>query len=121
PYTALFRSIVFKEIIANELDSTEIKITPLLLQPFVENAIIHAFPPSVLQPEIELKAEKTAKGIQITLTDNGVGYQPKTSKTHQSKGISIAENRLGLTQKNLQKPIEISTSSNGTQVVIFID
>lgn len=114
-------TIVFKEIIADDLDSTEIKITPLLLQPFVENAIIHAFPPSVLQPEIELKVEKTTKGIQITLTDNGVGYQPKTSKTHQSKGISIAENRLGLTQKNLQKPIEISTSSNGTQVVIFID
>src|SRR5690554_7203868 len=72
-------TIVFKEIIADDLDSTEIKITPLLLQPFVENAIIHAFPPSIFLPEIELKVEKTAKGIQITLTDNGVGYQPKTS------------------------------------------
>lgn len=114
-------TIVFKEIIADDLDSTEIKITPLLLQPFVENAIIHAFPPSVLKPEIKLKIEKEDQSIKITITDNGIGYQQKTRTVHHSKGISIAENRLGLTQKNLQKPIEITTSSNGTQVVIFID
>src|SRR5690606_24213938 len=114
-------TIVFKEIIAHDLDSTEIKITPLLLQPFVENAIVHAFPPSVLQPEIELKVEKTAKGIQITITDNGVGYQQKAAPKHTSKGINIVQNRLDLTQKKLQKPIQINTSNKGTQVVIFID
>ena len=34
------------------LDLQEIKIPPLLLQPFVENSLIHAFTPAIENPEI---------------------------------------------------------------------
>jgi len=113
-------SIVFTENIEENIDSTHIKIAPLLLQPFVENAIVHAFPPSVLKPEIELKIEKINQSIKITITDNGIGYQQKASSAHQSKGIAIVQTRLDLTQKKLQKPIEINTSNKGTQVIIYL-
>jgi len=113
-------SIVFTENIADDIDITQIKIAPLLLQPFIENAIVHAFPPSVLKPEIELKIEKEDQSIKITITDNGIGYQQKTGTVHQSKGISIVQKRLDLTQKKLQKPIQINTSNKGTQVIIYL-
>lgn len=113
-------SIVFTENIAEDIDVTQIKIVPLLLQPFIENAIVHAFPPSVLKPEIELKIEKEDQSIKITITDNGIGYQQKIESTHQSKGISIVQTRLDLTQKKLQKPIQINTSNKGTQIIIYL-
>ena len=113
-------SIVFTENIAEDIDVTQIKIVPLLLQPFIENAIVHAFPPSVLKPEIEFKIEKEDSLIKITITDNGIGYQQKTGTVHQSKGISIVQNRLDLTQKKLQKPIQINTSNKGTQIIIYL-
>ncbi|RRA89866.1 sensor histidine kinase [Paenimyroides viscosum] len=113
-------SIVFTENISEDIDSTQVRIAPLLLQPFVENAIVHAFPPSVLKPEIELKIEKEDQSIKITITDNGIGYQQKTGTIHQSKGISIVQTRLDLTQKKLQKPIEINSSNKGTQVIIYL-
>lgn len=112
-------AIIFTENISEEIDVTQIKIVPLLLQPFIENAIVHAFPPSILNPEIELKIEKKAEAVQITITDNGIGYQHKTV-THQSKGISIVQTRLDLTQKKLQKPIQIISSDKGTQVIIYL-
>lgn len=114
------QAIVFTENIAGDIDVTQIKIVPLLLQPFIENAIVHAFPPSVLKPEIELKIEKEDQSIKITITDNGIGYQQKTGTVHQSKGISIVQTRLDLTQKKLQKPIQINTSNKGTQVIIYL-
>lgn len=113
-------AIVFTENIAEDIDVTQIKIVPLLLQPFIENAIVHAFPPTILKPEIELKIEKEDQSIKITITDNGIGYQQKTGAIHQSKGISIVQTRLDLTQKKLQKPIQISTSNKGTQIIIYL-
>lgn len=112
-------AIVFTENIAEDIDVTQIKIVPLLLQPFIENAIVHAFPPSVLKPEIEFKIEKEDQSIKITISDNGIGYQHKKN-THQSKGISIVQTRLDLTQKKLQKPIQINTSNKGTQIIIYL-
>lgn len=113
-------AIKFTQNIAEDIDVTQIKIVPLLLQPFIENAIVHAFPPSVLKPEIELKIEKEDQSIKITITDNGIGYQQKTGTVHQSKGISIVQTRLDLTQKKLQKPIQINTSNKGTQIIIYL-
>lgn len=113
-------AIAFTENIAEDIDVTQIKIVPLLLQPFIENAIVHAFPPSVLKPAIELKIEKEDQSIKITITDNGIGYQQKTGAIHQSKGISIVQTRLDLTQKKLQKPIQINTSNKGTQIIIYL-
>lgn len=113
-------TIVFIENIAKDIDVTQLKMAPLLLQPFIENAIVHAFPPSVLNPEIKLKIEKENQSIKITIADNGVGYQQKSGVKHTSKGINIVQTRLDLTQKKLQKPIQISTSNKGTQVIIYL-
>ena len=90
------------------------------MQPFIENAIVHAFPPSIKNPEIKLKIERENQSFKITITDNGIGYQQKSATAHQSKGIAIVQTRLDLTQKKLQKPIEINTSEKGTQVVIIL-
>lgn len=109
--------ITFVENVTEEVAVEKIQIAPLLLQPFVENAIVHAFPDSIKSPQISLKVEKKEQTIWVTITDNGVGFAVQSS-THQSKGVSISQNRLELTQKNLADAIQITSTSSGTTVVI---
>lgn len=113
--------IKLEEYVQEGINTSEIKIFPLLLQPFVENAIVHAFPNRIEKPKITISIKKIDETIQITINDNGIGYQEKDNKTHHSKGISIIEKQLNLTQKLLQKPIQITSSSSGTKVIITLN
>lgn len=112
--------IVFTEHIDDLIDITRIKIIPLLLQPFIENSIVHAFPSQIKNPKIDLFIKEENDSIIITLIDNGIGYQDKKITTHQSKGISIIQKQLKLTQQKLQVPIEIMSSEKGTKIKITL-
>jgi len=112
--------ITFEVAIEPNLNLNAIEISPLLLQPFVENSIIHGFPLSVEKPLIKLSIGKYKDKIQITLEDNGIGEFKSHNTTHDSKGISIVKKTLDLTQKNHEQSINISFTENGTKVVIFI-
>lgn len=113
--------VAFIQDIDLNISLTKIHIVPLLLQPFIENAMIHAFPNHINNPSITIKISEVEEGIKIVISDNGVGYSLKANKKHQSKGISIVQRRLDLTQKNLQKQMEINSSENGTTVILTID
>ncbi|GAA4804932.1 histidine kinase [Litoribaculum gwangyangense] len=85
------------EIHSRELLS-QYNIPPLLLQPFVENAIWHGLNPSE-------KAEKqltiifdTTKALKITIQDNGIGRKASgnSKKMHKSMGTDITKERLSL-------------------------
>lgn len=109
------------EEVHESINLSEIQIVPLLLQPFVENALIHAFPTSIKKPEILIQITPLDQGIQIVVKDNGVGYQSDSKEKHESKGISIVQKRLELTQKKLKKDLEIISDASGTKVVLVID
>ncbi len=85
-----------------QCDSREIlsqySIPPLLLQPFVENAIWHGLYPSN-KPEKKLSLVfDTSKQLQIIIEDNGIGRKEssKIKKSHQSAGTNITKERLTL-------------------------
>lgn len=77
---------------------SQFTIPPLLLQPFVENAIWHGLHPSS-KPEKKLSVTfDTSQQLQITIEDNGVGRKEsgKAKKTHASAGTHITQERLSL-------------------------
>lgn len=77
---------------------SQFTIPPLLLQPFVENAIWHGLHPSS-KPENKLSVTfDTSRQLQITIEDNGVGRKEsgKSKKTHPSAGTRITQERLSL-------------------------
>lgn len=113
--------VTFIQEIDSNISLTKIHIVPLLLQPFIENAMIHAFPNHIVNPKIEIKVRKTDIGVVIQIQDNGTGYRVENNKKHSSKGISIVQRRLDLTQKNLQKQLEIFSTDRGTTIVLTID
>ncbi len=107
-------------------------IPPMLIQPYVENAIKHGMKG---KPEdyLKLTLRKNAKGILIVLiTDNGPGIQkPNVSKHnsngHFSLGTEINSDRIKLLRLTYNQKFSVKTidlmdtiNSSGTQVVLEI-
>ncbi len=107
-------------------------IPPMLIQPIVENAIIHGVAPlKDNKGVIEVIFQEDKKYIIVTVSDNGVGIdvtKNKVEKEYESKAISITESRLKLIDRwgNLDHYIEYrkwnntSNASSGTSVSIRI-
>ena len=77
------------------------RVAPLLIQPFIENAIIHGIAPSdrkdlYLRVAVRLQDDY----IQYTIEDNGIGrvasmvYTGKRRTQHKSLGIQISRERI---------------------------
>ncbi len=114
------------------LNTQMIKIPPLILQPFVENAIWHGLlylgEPGVLS----VRVAKVDQHIVCTIDDNGIGREKSeqlrtaTATKRKSHGISITQERMRLNNQlfNLGGSIEIKDKCDinkiavGTQVLI---
>ena len=104
-------------------------ITKHLLQPFVENAILHGINGLKSQGLIKITGRFEGKNIKIEISDNGVGIpQEKLDQILQFKS-NIANSGYGI--RNVQKQIEpyfgadygidiISSVNEGTTVIITI-
>lgn len=86
-------------------------IPPLLLQPFIENAIWHGLLPSKCERKV-LTLEVIDKGdsIRIIIDDNGVGRTGKGSQIkkegHKSMGMQIIRERIELYNKSYSAKID---------------
>jgi sensor histidine kinase YesM len=117
--------------------SESCKIPPLLLQPFVENAILHGLKNKVTaqlctEPEalealnmLSITFSMQHAMLHITITDNGIGrkaaaeLKTQTTTTHASKGIAITTQRIiALSTKNMLASVTIvdNTDDNGVAV-----
>ena len=72
-----------------------------LLQPFVENSILHAFA-ETQKPIIDITAKKDGEYLIINIKDNGCGIkkeksvQNETLKNHKSYGLRNTKQRINL-------------------------
>jgi sensor histidine kinase YesM len=80
------------------LDLSGTRIPPMIIQPFVENAIWHGILPSRRKGKITIRIKPTANAQKLIceIEDNGVGIdQSPKQKERASMGIHITEQRLG--------------------------
>jgi hypothetical protein len=102
--------------IAEDVNTSTIMIPPMLLQPFVENAIWHG----LMQKEgegtitIEIKKENE-EFLNISILDNGIGREraaelKSKTATHKSHGLKVTSQRIEMMNK---------LNSSGAQVHIF--
>ena len=117
------------------LDTQFIEIPPLLLQPYVENAIWHGLMHKehggTLAIDVTQPREDT---LHVTITDDGVGraqaaaYQSKSATRHKSYGLKMTSERLSLINQRYQSRNQVAITDlvdahghpAGTQVVIQI-
>lgn len=92
--------------IDSEIDEKDIEIAPLLIQPFVENAIIHGLMPKKSNSHLKIVLSKIASDKLICIIeDNGVGRDSsmrskmESGSVHKSYGMSITKRRLEMLSK----------------------
>jgi LytS/YehU family sensor histidine kinase len=76
-----------------ELD--ELLIPPMLLQPIIENSILHGFNPEVFKSKGLLKIsiiKKNSGDIIILIEDNGLGKKADSNKIHEGRDSISTEN-----------------------------
>ena len=106
-----------------KMNSEEIEIPPMLLQPFVENAVIHGL--SHLDHPGELNITFSIKNelLECMIVDNGIGRKKaealrNTKKPgHQSTAMQVNQERLeAIKLKRKYKALEISDVIRGTEI-----
>ena len=121
------------EIICDETVETDILIPPLLLQPFVENAVEHGLKPKTKEEKGRLQIcfsrETDQKNLICTITDNGIGLAAsrklRINENHQSLSTTITDERLSKMQKEHPnagfKVLERETENGETGCIVIIN
>ncbi len=120
----------------HNIDTDSIIIPAMLLQPFIENSIIHGILPNE-NFEGKITVDLSAKNdlLTIQIDDNGIGINNSILKKsinngdHKSQGMEITNKRIDLIKKILNKGFEIigpyqisnlEEGTFGTRVIIKI-
>jgi hypothetical protein len=80
------------------INTYELQIPTMLLQTFVENVFVHAFPNQVKDPTLKISFHLLPEDVlQCKIEDNGIGFTGSPSnKLHDSKGVKLVRERLAL-------------------------
>jgi len=113
--------------IDEQLSSENVLLPPMLIQPFIENAIEHGFTDSDKSGELHISYKKTEKELEIRIADNGKGFstenQVREKKDHESVAIQITEKRISLLNRKRKGAFKfeiISKPMEGTIVFFSI-
>ncbi|WP_255573029.1 histidine kinase [Hanstruepera marina] len=109
------------------------QIPPMLLQPYIENAVWHGLRYKTEKGKLEITvAKKSSSEITITITDDGIGRaRSKASKTdnqkkHNSKGMSNIKKRVSILNNMYKDKVDVfiddyqTEGDTGTQVVVTL-
>lgn len=69
-------------------------IPPMLLQPLVENAIIHGLEPKVDGGHITVSASRSGDTVVISVADTGLGLDAPSAKSGTHVGLANTRDRL---------------------------
>jgi len=116
-----------------DMDIDYIQIPPMLLQPFVENAIWHGLMNKESEGHLWINIDQEDSALICTITDDGIGRKRAAelnggSVKHKSMGMKITESRIQMMQKmnGDGKSIEITDlvdadgNAAGTEVMLRI-
>lgn len=118
--------------VGSQIDTEGIRIPPMLIQPYVENALKHGLLHLQSDRKLHLKFEQKADFLIVEIEDNGVGRAKaeefaKQKKKHQSFSSEATEKRLRSMKNaaNVSGSVEIidlyaDGNPAGTKVVLRI-
>jgi ligand-binding sensor domain-containing protein/two-component sensor histidine kinase len=108
-------------------------IPPMLIQPFVENAIIHGFKGLEMSGKLEVNfKELITNRLVVEVTDNGTGYDSnepeRLHSEHKSYGMQITSERLSLFKEKYNTEFDFviehladdAGNPKGTKVIVLI-
>lgn len=97
----------FELTVDEEVDAEDIMVPPMLIQPFIENAIVHGIGNKEDVGTIKVHFSQKEGKLQCNVIDDGIGRQKarelKQLKvgTYESKGMSLTEVRMEMLNRML--------------------
>ena len=108
------------------------EIPPMLLQPYIENAVWHGLRYKETKGKLEIRFEQTDdETITITITDDGIGrkrskeLKTANQKKQQSKGMGNIKKRIQILNQMYKDKVDVTVSDlhetgSGTRVSLII-
>ena len=124
----------YKISVPNDMDIEVLKVPPLIIQPYVENAIWHGLMQKEEKGHLEIKLFQEEDSLCCRITDDGIGrkkaaeLKSKTASSHKSMGMQITASRIEMLQQKKQMDTYIKItdlvladgSAGGTEVMLKI-
>jgi two-component system, LytTR family, sensor kinase len=122
----------YKIEISQDTDTENIMIPPMLIQPFVENAIWHGLRYLELKGLLSIKIKTDNNRLHIGIEDNGIGrkhseaLKTKNQKEHHSTGLKNIHTRIGIINDLYKTRLEVivddqdKQNHTGTNVSIVV-
>lgn len=101
-------------IVDESVNKDQIDIPPMLIQPYVENAVWHGLRYKEEKGFLKLKLSQTADHLLIEIEDNGIGRErsqalkTKHQKAQKSTGLKNTEERLKIINELYKKEVKVS-------------
>lgn len=101
-----------------DIEIENIEIPAMLVQPFVENAVMHGIKEHT-EGKITVNFEQDLDGLHVFIHDNGKGISPgqglSNNKMHRSMGMDILNQRINEFNKEKTNTIHFTISNNETE------
>lgn len=121
----------YQIVIDDKLDIERWMIPTMLLQPLLENALLHGIMPSDIDGVIFLEISLVNEELSIVITDNGIGIAKsrllKNAQSHISHGMNLIRKRISALNHFGEVPIRMvittafeSETNPGNRVTIII-
>ncbi len=91
--------------VEDHINEEEVLIPPMIIQPYVENAIWHGLVHRKEKGMLDITIGLKGKVLEVTVTDNGIGrkmameIKEKKDRMHNSMGMKVTEGRIALIRK----------------------
>lgn len=126
-----FRDKFDYEVTIEPTIATEsIQVPPMLIQPYVENAVWHGLRYKKERGQLKLSFYTTGNDLIAEISDDGIGrkksaeLKTENQKKHNSTGLKNIQQRLAIINKlyktNYRVTIEDLSDDHGTRVKIFL-
>lgn len=121
--------------VSPDVNADSIEVPPLIIQPYVENAIWHGLLHKEVAGRLSIVVSMSSPGmLQCVIEDNGIGraqakeLRSKSATTRKSLGIKLTEDRISLVNKHMTMNASIDIQdltladgqAGGTKVIIKI-
>jgi len=118
--STMLNNFTYSLQIEENIDTEDVQIPAFIIQPYVENALIHAFQNKENNHlAIRVRLSTTEGYLHIEIEDNGIGRnaaEKTKSGNKKSLGMNITEQRIKALHKNNEIHIKIEDLYNNEQL-----
>lgn len=114
----------FHKVLDAQVDPYEVHVPPMVLQPFIENAVVHGLEPKSGRGSINLTIRRRNGSLILIVEDDGVGRSISSAREQPNNSLStrITKERLDLLQSHTGRAAGFTVTDllQGTRVEIQI-